>query len=85
MNTTEWAEAERRQAEHDALTPQLDDGKAEREQDLIAVCDDCALDSRPVPEQARMTLYAHGVKVHPHQAAFLLPAAYGEDGRALRI
>ncbi|MBA2950272.1 hypothetical protein [Streptomyces himalayensis] len=38
-----------------------------------------------VPEQARMTLYAHGFQYHPHQAAFLLPAAYGEDGRALRI
>ncbi|CCK32042.1 hypothetical protein BN159_7663 [Streptomyces davaonensis JCM 4913] len=38
-----------------------------------------------VPEQARMTLYAHGFQYHPHQAAFLLPAAYGEDGHALRI
>lgn len=38
-----------------------------------------------VPEEARMTLYAHGFQYHPHQAAFLLPAAYGEDGRALRI
>ncbi|MFJ2812219.1 hypothetical protein [Streptomyces sp. NPDC087294] len=38
-----------------------------------------------VPEQARMALYAHGFQYHPHQAAFLLPAAYGEDGRALRI
>ncbi|MFE9407421.1 hypothetical protein ACFYN0_01255 [Streptomyces sp. NPDC006704] len=38
-----------------------------------------------VPEQARMTLYAHGFQYLPHQAAFLLPAAYGEDGRALRI
>lgn len=32
-----------------------------------------------------MTLYAHGFQYHPHQAAFLLPAAYGEDGRARRI
>ncbi|MFD4257651.1 hypothetical protein ACFWR9_08465 [Streptomyces sp. NPDC058534] len=38
-----------------------------------------------VPEQARMTLYAYGFQYHPHQAAFLLPAAYGKDGRALRI
>lgn len=38
-----------------------------------------------VPEQVRMTLYAHGFQYHPHQAAFLLSAAYGEDGRALRI
>ncbi|MCX5410314.1 MULTISPECIES: hypothetical protein [Streptomyces] len=38
-----------------------------------------------VPEEARMTLYAHGFQYHPHQAAFLLPAAYGEDGRARRI
>lgn len=38
-----------------------------------------------VPEAARMTLYAHGFQYHPHQAAFLLPAVYGEDGHALRI
>lgn len=38
-----------------------------------------------VPEEARMTLYAHGFQYHPHQSAFLLPAAYGEDGRALRV
>ncbi|MEU3299734.1 hypothetical protein ABZ729_07915 [Streptomyces sp. NPDC006678] len=38
-----------------------------------------------VPPDARMTLYAHGFQYHPHQAAFLLPAAYGEDGRALRV
>ncbi|PJN35818.1 hypothetical protein CG747_36400 [Streptomyces sp. CB02959] len=38
-----------------------------------------------VPEDARMTLYALGFQYHPHQAAFLLPAAYGEDGRALRV
>ncbi|MFI1929310.1 hypothetical protein [Streptomyces sp. NPDC020330] len=38
-----------------------------------------------VPEQARMTLYAHGFQYHPHQSAFLLPDAYGEHGRALRI
>ncbi|OKJ72243.1 hypothetical protein [Streptomyces sp. CB02460] len=38
-----------------------------------------------VPAEARVTLYAHGFQYHPHQAAFLLPAAYGEDGRALRI
>ncbi|MFD3910054.1 hypothetical protein [Streptomyces sp. NPDC058603] len=38
-----------------------------------------------VPSNARMTLYAHGFQYHPHQAAFLLPAAYGEDGRALRV
>ncbi|GAU71126.1 Clp family protein [Streptomyces sp. NBRC 110611] len=38
-----------------------------------------------VPEEARMPLYAHGFQYHPHQAAFLLPAAYGDIGRALRI
>ncbi|MFI9829731.1 hypothetical protein ACIHIX_18805 [Streptomyces sp. NPDC051913] len=38
-----------------------------------------------VPEEARMALYAHGFQYHPHQAAFLLPTAYGEDGRALRV
>ncbi|KPC62653.1 hypothetical protein [Streptomyces chattanoogensis] len=38
-----------------------------------------------VPEEARMPLYAHGFQYHPHQAAFLLPAAYGDTGRALRI
>lgn len=38
-----------------------------------------------VPPEARMPLYAHGFQYHPHQAAFLLPAAYGESGRALRV
>ncbi|MEV5506572.1 hypothetical protein [Streptomyces orinoci] len=38
-----------------------------------------------VPEDARTTLYTLGFQYHPHQAAFLLPAAYGEDGRALRV
>ncbi|MFD7017516.1 hypothetical protein [Streptomyces sp. NPDC059928] len=38
-----------------------------------------------VPEEARMTLYAFGFQYLPHQAAFLLPAAYGEDGGALRL
>ncbi|WP_405795134.1 hypothetical protein [Streptomyces longwoodensis] len=38
-----------------------------------------------VPVDARMTLYAHGFQYHPHQAAFLLPAAYGDNGRALRV
>ncbi|MCC2276219.1 hypothetical protein LKL35_12445 [Streptomyces sp. ET3-23] len=38
-----------------------------------------------VPEEARMDLYSLGFQYHPHQAAFLLPAAYGEDGRALRL
>ncbi|MDX2680130.1 hypothetical protein [Streptomyces soliscabiei] len=38
-----------------------------------------------VPVNARMTLYAHGFQYHPHQAAFLLPEAYGESGRALRV
>lgn len=38
-----------------------------------------------VPEVARMPLYVHGFQYHPHQAAFLLPTAYGEDGQALRI
>ncbi|MEU7205609.1 hypothetical protein [Streptomyces sp. NPDC045470] len=38
-----------------------------------------------VPAEARLALYAHGFQYLPHQAAFLLPAAYGEDGRALRV
>lgn len=38
-----------------------------------------------VPPDARMTLYAHGFQYHPRQAAFLLPTAYGETGRALRV
>ncbi|MET7795336.1 hypothetical protein OG528_29555 [Streptomyces platensis] len=38
-----------------------------------------------VPEEARMHLYAHGFQYHPHRAAFLLPTAYGVEGRALRI
>lgn len=38
-----------------------------------------------VPVDARMTLFAHGFQYHPHQAAFLLPAAYGDNGRALRV
>ncbi|MGW2137681.1 hypothetical protein ACWCW2_16930 [Streptomyces sp. NPDC001773] len=38
-----------------------------------------------VPVDARMTLYGHGFQYHPHQAAFLLPTAYGEAGRALRV
>ncbi|MFF0165434.1 hypothetical protein [Streptomyces prasinus] len=38
-----------------------------------------------VPVDARMTLYAHGFQYHPHQAAFLLPTAYGDSGRALRV
>ncbi|MCX2969455.1 MULTISPECIES: hypothetical protein [Streptomyces] len=40
---------------------------------------------KSVPADARMTLYALGFQYHPHQAAFLLPAGYGEDGRALRL
>ncbi|WP_432141065.1 hypothetical protein [Streptomyces sp. bgisy084] len=38
-----------------------------------------------VPEEAREHLYAHGFQYHPHRAAFLLPTAYGEAERALRI
>ncbi|MBW1597285.1 hypothetical protein [Streptomyces sp. JJ38] len=38
-----------------------------------------------VPPDARMTLYAHGFQYHPHQSAFLLPTAYGDSGRALRV
>ncbi|MET8013528.1 hypothetical protein ABZU86_16860 [Streptomyces sp. NPDC005271] len=40
---------------------------------------------KDVPEEARTVLYALGFQYHPHQAAFLLPAVYGEDGRALRL
>ncbi|MFE5518436.1 hypothetical protein ACFQ9Q_12030 [Streptomyces virginiae] len=38
-----------------------------------------------VPEEARETLYVHGFQYLPHQAAFLLPASYGEADRAVRI
>ncbi|MFJ9667661.1 hypothetical protein ACIRPP_24115 [Streptomyces sp. NPDC101219] len=38
-----------------------------------------------VPVDARMTLYTLGFQYHPHQAAFLLPTAYGDTGRALRV
>ncbi|MEV5979643.1 hypothetical protein [Streptomyces sp. NPDC052114] len=38
-----------------------------------------------VPDEARTTLYVHGFQYHPHQGAFLLPAAYGAAGQALRI
>ncbi|MFD6324617.1 hypothetical protein ACFWOL_17495 [Streptomyces sp. NPDC058442] len=38
-----------------------------------------------VPEDAHTDLYGLGFQYHPHQAAFLLPAAYGEDGRDLRL
>ncbi|MFE9970215.1 hypothetical protein ACFYRD_05505 [Streptomyces hirsutus] len=38
-----------------------------------------------VPEDARTDLYVLGFQYHPHQAAFLLPATYGEDGRDLRL
>ncbi|MFJ4696339.1 hypothetical protein [Streptomyces sp. NPDC088766] len=38
-----------------------------------------------VPVDARMTLYGNSFQYHPHQAAFLLPATYGESGRALRV
>ncbi|MGW2476939.1 hypothetical protein [Streptomyces sp. NPDC001665] len=38
-----------------------------------------------IPPDARETLYAHGFQYHPHQGAFLLPVAYGDRERALRI
>ncbi|MFH9819689.1 hypothetical protein [Streptomyces sp. NPDC017230] len=44
MNATEWAEAQRRQAELDALTAQLADREAKKEHDLSTACDDCAVD-----------------------------------------
>ncbi|MEN8654408.1 hypothetical protein ABCR94_28375 [Streptomyces sp. 21So2-11] len=40
---------------------------------------------KSVPPDARATLYAHGFQYTPHQAAFLLPASYGESGRALLV
>ncbi|WP_234425759.1 hypothetical protein [Streptomyces kebangsaanensis] len=40
---------------------------------------------KSVPEDARTDLYGLGFQHHPYQAAFLLPAAYGEDGRDLRL
>ncbi|MEU6312304.1 hypothetical protein [Streptomyces sp. NPDC047014] len=40
---------------------------------------------KDVPEEARDTLYAHGFQYLPHQAAFLLPASYGEVDRAVRV
>ncbi|PKV84304.1 hypothetical protein [Streptomyces sp. TLI_146] len=38
-----------------------------------------------VPAEARDALYIHGFQYLPHQGAFLLPAAYGAAGQALRI
>ncbi|MGW6706211.1 hypothetical protein ACWGDE_15140 [Streptomyces sp. NPDC054956] len=38
-----------------------------------------------VLEEAREVLYVHGFQYVPHQAAFLLPASYGEADRAVRI
>ncbi|MFJ2175908.1 hypothetical protein ACIOHE_23825 [Streptomyces sp. NPDC087851] len=38
-----------------------------------------------VPEEARTALYSLGFRYLPHQAAFLLSASHGEDGRALRL
>lgn len=38
-----------------------------------------------VPAEARMTLYAHGFHYNPHEAAFLLSAAYGDIGQAVRV
>ncbi|MFE0129992.1 hypothetical protein ACFWY6_00100 [Streptomyces sp. NPDC059037] len=38
-----------------------------------------------VPAEARSTLYAHGFQYHPHQGAFLLPAAYGHIAQARRV
>ncbi|MBU6531738.1 hypothetical protein RKD37_001252 [Streptomyces ambofaciens] len=49
MNATEWAEAQRSQAELDALTAQLADREAKKEHDLSAACDDCAVDCDQVP------------------------------------
>ncbi|MCZ4101289.1 hypothetical protein G3I60_35585 [Streptomyces sp. SID13666] len=53
----------------------------------LTLYDDGALGApyATVPEQARNTLYAQGFQYQPHQAAFLLPSAYGETGRALRV
>ncbi|MFE4055225.1 hypothetical protein ACFXP3_02775 [Streptomyces sp. NPDC059096] len=38
-----------------------------------------------VPEEARTALYSLGFRYLPHQAAFILSASHGEDGRALRL
>ncbi|GAA3196498.1 MULTISPECIES: hypothetical protein [Streptomyces] len=53
----------------------------------LTLYDDGALGSpyESVPVDARTTLYAHGFQYHPHQAAFLLPASYGDSDRALRV
>ncbi|MEU7415097.1 hypothetical protein [Streptomyces antibioticus] len=40
---------------------------------------------KDVLEEAREVLYVHGFQYVPHQAAFLLPASYGEADRAVRI
>ncbi|MFC8419423.1 hypothetical protein ACFYO6_12185 [Streptomyces anthocyanicus] len=50
MNATERAEAQRRQIALDTLTAQLADREAEKEHDLSAACNDCALDRDQVPE-----------------------------------
>ena len=50
VNATEWAEAQRRKTALDALIAQLADREAEKEHDLSAACDDCALDRDQVTE-----------------------------------
>ncbi|MFH9862189.1 hypothetical protein [Streptomyces sp. NPDC017202] len=49
-NAAEWAEARRRQTEHDDLMAQLADRDAEMEHDLSVACGACELDSHQVPE-----------------------------------
>ncbi|MFD9484657.1 hypothetical protein ACFWBX_11755 [Streptomyces sp. NPDC059991] len=38
-----------------------------------------------VPAEAHDALFIHDFQYHPHQGAFLLPAAYGPIGQALRL
>ncbi|MER5782650.1 hypothetical protein ABT104_13120 [Streptomyces mobaraensis] len=38
-----------------------------------------------VPPEAHTTLYLHGFQYLPHQAVFVLPTAYSEAERALRV
>ncbi|CAB72378.1 hypothetical protein GTY87_35110 [Streptomyces sp. SID7813] len=50
VNATQWAAAQHRQAELDALTAQVAGHEAKKEHDPSAACDNCALDRDQVPE-----------------------------------
>lgn len=53
----------------------------------LAYYDDGAVGApyESVPPDVRGVLFAHGFQYHPHQEAFLLPAAWGEVAQARRM